>query len=91
MRSPYLTAFEAANYLNVPLSTFRDKARRSRDNGGWDLIPVHLFPGPKGIRYRRSDILGIARRAEENRNREIAQLNRVREKAAKNRPLRLTG
>jgi hypothetical protein len=82
MRSPYLTAKEAAAFLNVPLSTFRLKAKTE-----WKLAPVHLFAGPRGMRYKHTEVEAIAKRAERERDNAQRKAREAIEKAAGHRPL----
>jgi hypothetical protein len=86
MPSPYMTAKEAAEYLNVPLSTFRLKARTE-----WKLVPVPLFAGPKGQRYKRPEVEAVALRAEQERDKAQRKACETIAKAAGVEPLRLAG
>lgn len=86
MPSPYFTAKQAADYLNVPLSTFRLKAKTE-----WKLAPVVLFAGPRGMRYKRSEVEAIAIRAEKERDKSQRKASDAIAKAAGNAPLRIAG
>lgn len=86
MQSPYFTAKEAAAYLNVKYTTFFEKARDE-----WKLVPVQVFAGPKGKRYKRAEVEAVARRADAERDQALKKAREAVAKATGRTPLRMAG
>ena len=85
MRNKHLTNKQAAELLNLPESTFREKAKTE-----WKLRQVELFSGRKGKRWIEREVLQVAERAERERDKEQARIRKAQDDAARN-GLKLVG
>jgi hypothetical protein len=74
MADKYLTFEEAAELLNVPVSTFRANLNI------WRLVPVKIYPGKKGMRFIEREVLQVGIDAKRERDREVRERDRLKRK-----------